>query len=121
VVGKNHSGMRAAIRQEKGCFTASCVAIGVCQPPLEKCPAMAWANEPNPPRVTPPEPESEDVPDEPWLDEEESLLKKLVRDQWLWPPDQVEPRREQSLLVGAIAGAAIPGAAGWQFSRGISA
>ena len=44
------------------------------QPPPEK----PWPNEPKPPRLTLPEPESDDVPDEEWL--EESLLKKLDRD-----------------------------------------
>ena len=38
----------------------------------------ACANEPKPPRVTPPEPESDDVPAAAWL-EAESLLKKLLR------------------------------------------
>lgn len=118
--------MRGKIRQEqRGCFTASCGAVGVCQLPMEKCPEKARANEPKPPRVTPPEPESEDVPDEAWLDEEESLLKKLVRDQPPpeppWPPDDVEPRCEQSVPVCGIAGATIPGEAGRQLWRGISA
>jgi hypothetical protein len=97
----------------------------VCQPPTEKCAEKARANEPKPPRVTPPEPESEDVADEAWLDEEVSLLKKLLRDQLPpeppWPPDHVEPRCEQLAPVCGIAGAAIPGEAGWQLSRGISA
>ena len=39
----------------------------------------ACAYEPKPPRVTWPEPESDDVPDDAWLDEE-SPLKKLLRD-----------------------------------------
>jgi hypothetical protein len=94
----------------------------VRQPPPEKCAEKARANEPNPPRVTPLEPASEDVPDEAWLDEDESLLKKLVRDdQPPWPPVDVEPRWEQSVPVCGIAGAAIPGEAGWQLWRGISA
>ena len=114
--------MCAGIGQEKGgCFTASCGAIGVCQPPPEKCAEKACANEPKPPRVTPLDPES----DEAWLEDDESLLKKLVRDQPLpdppWPPDDVEPRWEQLAPDGEIAGAAIPGGDGWQFSRGISA
>lgn len=87
------------------------------QPPPEKCAEKAWANEPNPPRVTPPEPESEDVPDEAWLDEDESLLKKPVRDDQFppeppWPPVDAELRCEQSMPVGGVAGAAIPGDAG---------
>jgi hypothetical protein len=55
------------------------------QPPPEK----PWPNEPKPPRLTPPEPESDDVPDEEWL--EESLLKKLDRDDQreLLPPDEL--------------------------------
>jgi hypothetical protein len=118
--------MCEVIRQEKvGCFTASCGVIAMCQLPIEKCPAKACANEPKPPRVTPLEPDSDDVPDEAWLDEEESLLKKLVRDQLLpeppWPPDDVEPRWVQLVPGCAVAGVAIPGEEGWQFSRGISA
>jgi hypothetical protein len=118
--------MCEVIRQEKvGCFTASCGAIAVCQLPIEKCPEKACANEPKPPRVTPLEPESEEVPDEAWLDGEESLLKKLVRDQPLpdppWPPEDVEPRPVQLAADWAVAGAAIPGGEDWQFSRGISA
>jgi hypothetical protein len=118
--------MCEVIRQEKvGCFTASCGAIAVCQLPIEKCPEKACANEPKPPRVTPLEPESEEVPDEAWLDGEESLLKKLVRDQLLpdppWPPDDVAPRCVQSVLACEIAGAAIPGEGGWQLWRGIRA
>jgi hypothetical protein len=117
--------MGGKIRQEQGgCFTATCGAIGVCQLPMEKCPEKARANEPNPPRVTSPEPESEDVPDEAWLDEEESLLKKLLRDEPPpeppWPPDE-EPRWEQSAPACGIAGADIAGDEGWQLWRGISA
>src|ERR1700749_3694435 len=120
VIGRIHSGMCEVIRQEKvGCFKASCGVIVVCQLPIEKCPAKAGANEPKPPRVTPPEPDSEEVPDEAWLDEEESRLKKLVRDQPLpeppWPPDDVEPRWVQLVLDCAVAGAAIPGEEGWAF------
>ena len=79
----------------------------------------ACANEPNPPRVTPLEPESDDVPDEEWLDE--SPLKKLLRDDD--PPDEPwlllddDPREEHP----AVEGAAIPGWLGAQFSPGISA
>jgi hypothetical protein len=118
--------MSVGIRQEKGgCFTASCGAIAGCQLPTEKCAEKACANDPKPPRVTPLEPESEAVPDEAWLEDEESLLKKLLRDQLLpdppWPPDDVEPRGAQSVLDGETVGAAIPGAEGWQFWRGVSA
>ena len=45
-------------------------AMSHCQPPTEKCAANDRANEPNPPRVTPPEPDSEAVPDDEELDEE---------------------------------------------------
>lgn len=68
---------------------------------MEKCPEKACANEPNPPRVTPPEPESEDVPDDAWLDEEESPLKKLERDDQYPPcppPPDEDPRCAQSVL-----------------------
>jgi hypothetical protein len=100
-------------------------AIGHGQPPPEKCDVNAWANEPKPPRVTWPEPESEDVPDDAWLDEE-SPLKKLLRDDdppeepWLLLPED-DPRGRHSLLVGSPEGAAIPGRFGSQFSLGISA
>ena len=115
--------MRARVRQVEGVrFTASCGALGQRQPPPEKCAEKACANEPKPPRATPLAPESDDVPDEAWLDDEESLLKKLLRDQLPpdppWPPDGVEPRWAQSVLD---CGAATPGDDGWQFWRGISA
>ena len=93
------------------------------QPPPEKCDVNACANEPNPPRVTPPEPESDDVPDEEWLDE--SPLKKLLRDDdppdepWLLPDE--DPRGGHSAPVCSPDGAAIPGRFGPQFSPGISA
>jgi hypothetical protein len=41
----------------------------VHQPPTEKCEVKACANEPKPPRVTPPDPESDGVPDGEWLEE----------------------------------------------------
>ena len=34
-----------------------------CQPPPEKCAVNARANEPKPPRVTPPDPVSDEVPE----------------------------------------------------------
>jgi hypothetical protein len=94
------------------------------QPPPEK----PWPNEPKPPRLTPPEPESDDVPDEEWL--EDSLLKKLDRDdQRELPP----PPDELLLLLQAVlacTGAPAPGTVapgtiapageGSQFCRGIS-
>ena len=49
------------------------------QPPREKCDANACANPPKPPRVTPPEPASDEVPDGERF-EEVSELKKLLRD-----------------------------------------
>jgi hypothetical protein len=126
VICEHHSGMRAAIGQVEGvCFTASYGALGQRQPPPEKCAEKAWANEPKPPRATPLEPESDDVPDAAWLDDDESLLKKLLRDQPVpdppWPPDDVAPRAAQSVPDCGIAGAATPGDDGWQFWRGISA
>ena len=91
------------------------------QPRPEK--PNALANEPNPPRVTPPEPESDEEPDDEWADEE-SPLKKLLRDHELpdepWRPDE-DPRGWQSVPVCTPGGAAIPGRFGSQFSRGISA
>ena len=84
----------------------------------------ARANEPKPPRVTWPEAESDGVPDDAWLDEE-SLLKKLLRDddppEEPWPLLEEDPRGRQSALVCTPEGAAIPGRFGSQFSPGISA
>jgi hypothetical protein len=90
------------------------------QLPLEKCPENARANDPKPPRITPPEPESEDAPDEEWPDEV-SLLKKPWRNDHdpPWPPLPDEDPGEQP--VCEIAGAAMPRDGGVQFSRGISA
>jgi hypothetical protein len=87
------------------------------QPPPEK----PWPNEPKPPRLTLPWPESDDVPDPEWL--EESLLKKLDRDE---EPDPPLPPEELLLLLllhavlVCIAGSA-PGGGGSQCCRGISA
>jgi hypothetical protein len=74
-------GTRSGARQVKGEMFHGIVrrAMSHCQPPTEKCEANDRANEPNPPRVTPPEPVSEAVPDDEGLDEE-SLPKKLRRD-----------------------------------------
>jgi hypothetical protein len=41
----------------------------VHQPPTEKCEVKACANEPKPPRLTPPDPESGGVPDAEGLEE----------------------------------------------------
>ena len=84
----------------------------------------ARANEPKPPRVTLPEPESEAVAD----DEEPAAappLKKLLRDHPLPPPPPraplaVDPRDAQSALACGSDGA-IPGEPGSQVPRGISA
>jgi hypothetical protein len=57
-------------------------AVVHCQPPKEKCEANDRANEPNPPRVTPPD--SEAVPDDEAPDEESPPKKLLRRDQY--PP-----------------------------------
>jgi hypothetical protein len=48
------------------------------QPPKEKCDAKDRANEPNPPRVVPPD--SDAVPDDEPLDEESPPKKLLRRD-----------------------------------------
>ena len=99
-------------------------ASGHGQPPPEKCDVNAWANEPKPPRVTWPEPESDDVPDDA-RPVEESPLKKLLRDDdppgepWLLLEE--DPRGRQSALVCSPDGAAIPGRFSSQFSLGISA
>ena len=82
----------------------------------------ACANEPKPPRVTPPEPESDDeVPVGERLDEE-SPLKKLVREDDApdepWPALEEAPRGEHPTAAGD---AAMPGRFGSQFSAGISA
>jgi len=103
------------------CFTGSCGTPPVGQPPPEKCDVNARANEPKPPRVTAPEPESDKVPDGERLDEE-SLLKKLLRDD---SPDQPrpplveDPRGQHSALAWNPDDAAIPGRVS-QFSLGIS-
>ena len=86
----------------------------------QPCPEKpkACANEPKPPRVTPPEPLSEEPADEEWL--AESLLKKLERDderEPLLPLDELLPVQ----AVSGCAGAAMPGEGGLQFCRGISA
>jgi hypothetical protein len=96
---------------------------GIGQPPKEKCDPKLCANEPKPPRVTPPDPESE-APDEAWLDDAESPEKKLLREDELPPPPEPpddDPRGGHSALICGIAGPAIPGEGGRQFSLGISA
>jgi hypothetical protein len=93
------------------------------QPPPEKCDVNACANPPNPPRVTPPEPESDEVPAEEWPDEV-SPLKKPLRDappEAPWPPLDEDPRGGHSALVCGPDGVAIPGRLCSQFSPGINA
>jgi hypothetical protein len=83
----------------------------MCQLPPEK----PCANEPKPPRVTPPEPESDDVPDEEWL--EESLLYKPEReDQWEVPPDELLLQ----FVVCAAPGTVAPGGVASQLRCGVS-
>jgi hypothetical protein len=113
--------LEAAKQAKASCLTASCGAESVRQPPPEKCAANARANEPKPPRVTPPELESDEVPDGERLDEE-SPLKKLLRDDdppdGPWPPDE-DPRGGHSVLV--CSSDVMPARFGPQFSPGISA
>src|SRR5260370_11886510 len=91
----------AETRQGEGaCCAGSCGRRPVGQPPPEKCDVNARANEPKPPRVTPPEPESDKVPDGERLDDE-SLLKKLLRDDD--PPDQPRPALDEDPRGGPSA------------------
>ena len=85
----------------------------------------ACATPPKPPRVTWPVAESDDdEPEDAWLDEE-SPLKKLLRDDD--PPEEPrlllgeDPRDRHSLLACRPDGAAISFRFGSQFSLGISA
>ena len=87
------------------------------QPPPEKCDANACAKPPKPPRVTPSEPASDEVPDDERFDEA-SLLKKLLRDP-IWLPMDDDPRGRHPALPGKSD--AIPGRFGSQVSDGISA
>jgi hypothetical protein len=71
--------------------------------------------------VTPPEPESDEPPDEEWL--AESLLKKLDRDDdpELPLPDQVRlPQLVLACAAAAAPGTDAPGEGGLQLCRGIS-
>jgi len=86
------------------------------QPPPEK----PWPNEPKPPRLTLLWPESDDVPDDEELDE--SLLKKLDRDDECEPLPEEPPRLLLLLLheVLACAAGSAPGGGGSQCRCGIS-
>jgi hypothetical protein len=94
----------------------------VHQPPPEKCDVNARANDPKPPRVTPPEVESDEVPGAKRLDEE-SLLNKPLRDgdppEPPRPPLDEDSRGVHSALV--CNPDAIPGRFCSQFSLGINA
>ena len=107
--GKQNSSVHGNLRGTHASF----------QPPEKP---NACANEPKPPRATPPEVEPDDVPDDEWLDEE-SPLKKLLREDDPPPPEppDEDPRGGHPAFVCGIAGAAIPGEDGRQFSPGISA
>lgn len=91
------------------------------QPPPEKCEANACAKRPNPPRVTLPEPESDESAEDCRLDEAsllKSLLKKLLRDDHeTWPPPDEDPRGGHCAADCRLD--AMPGCP--QFSLGISA
>ena len=76
----------------------------------------ARAKEPKPPRVTPPEPESEETADGDRLDEESPL--KNNDDEPRPPPPDEDPRGGHPALV--CKSAATPGRFGPQFSSGIS-
>jgi hypothetical protein len=86
------------------------------QPRPEK--PKARANEPNPPRVTLLEFESDEVANDEADDDEP--LKKPYRERPPPPPAE-ELRVEHAVPVCGRAGAAIPGEVGSQLSRGISA
>src|ERR1700690_2167107 len=118
--------MRLGTGQAKAeCLTGSCgESIARPQPPPEKCAANARANPPNPPRVTSPEPDSPEVPEDERFDVA-SPPKKLLRDhdppEPPWPPLEEDPRGGHSAPGCGNDGAAIPAPFGSQFSRGISA
>src|SRR5260370_40354194 len=101
-------------------FRIPCAPRPVRQPPTEK--PNARANAPNPPRVTPPEPASDEAPDGERPDEL-SPPKKLLRDDD--PPDQPWPPPDDDPWGGHSAGgcksAAIPGRSVAQFSPGMRA
>ncbi|MCP1967524.1 hypothetical protein [Bradyrhizobium elkanii] len=95
------------------------------QPPLKP---NACANEPKPPRLTDELDDELEEAEEPF--DEELLLKKLLRDEPLLPPDPDDELRAVQSTPGcggtgvATPGAVTPGGVGgtgWQFGRGISA
>jgi hypothetical protein len=88
------------------------------QPRPEK--PNARAKEPKPPRVTLGELASEEAADDERPDEG-SPPKKPKRDDDRPYPLPDHPRGAQPVPPCGIAGAAIPGGTGWQFSLGISA
>jgi hypothetical protein len=122
MIWRGYSGMRAAVKQVTSSFTASCGKAGFAQPPTEKCAEKARANEPKPPRVTLPDPESGEPADDAWFDPV-SLLKKPERDDHdpPWPPPEDDPLGPQFVACCVTAGAAMPGDVGWQPPWGIRA
>jgi hypothetical protein len=116
--------MHAVPGQAKaGYLTGSCDAKIVYSQPPEKCAPNACANPPNPPRVTPPEPDSAEVPDDERLDEASPLKKLLREDDPPEPPRPPleDPRGAHSAPACGKDGAAIPAPFGSQFLPGISA
>ena len=91
---------RLPVAQEKRYhLTATCSFL---QPPPKP---KARANEPKPPRVTPP-----DVAD----DDDPELPKKPKLEERLYPLPPPEPPRDVQLA--GVAGPAMPGGVGWQVS-----
>lgn len=78
----------------------------------------ARANDPKPPRVTPPEAESDEVPGAERLDEESLLNKPLRDDDRPEPPLDEDPRGAHPALV--CNPDATPGRFCSQFSLGIN-
>jgi len=113
---------KTMMQAKAGYFTGSCGSTPVDQPPPEKCDVNARANDPKPPRVTPPEPESDEVPDADRLDDE-SVLKRPLRDDDLPDPPRLpldeDPRGGHSAL--GCNPDAIPGRLCSQISLGIKA
>jgi hypothetical protein len=93
----------------------------IAHPPPEKCAIKARPKEPNPPRVTPSEPISDEAADAERI-EEGSSLSKLLRDDdprvAPWPPPDDDPRGHSALPCKSDV---VPGRLGRQFYFGISA